>query len=177
MLTSWLPGHKMVMLLLYLYLSCGGPKNTALNLLRDICWCCKEALLSSKCCGHTQCAVVQQVSKLHAHFTEVSKWLAAQCGCAVSVICYQKLVANRHTRLYSCKLEWHICVVTKLSTLLIITLLSSGFKKLHMPRFCKYKYLHVTIASLAIVKSCVTISPSCGCQMFHLVHSWISSQP
>ena len=46
-----------------------------------------------------------------------------------------------------------------------------------MPKFCKYKYLHVKIASLATVKSCLTVSPFCGCQIFHLMHSlWISSR-
>ena len=43
-----------------------------------------------------------------------------------------------------------------------------------MPKFCKYKYLHVKIASLAIAKPCVTV----GRKYFHLVHlSWVSIQP
>ena len=50
-----------------------------------------------------------------------------------------------------------IFVVTKVSTLLIITRVSCGFKKSQMLIFSKYKYLHVKIASLANVKSCVTV--------------------
>ena len=46
----------------------------------------------------------------------------------------------------------------KVSTLLIITRVSSE-KKLQMLIFSKYKYLHVKIASLANVKSCVTVGP------------------
>ena len=54
----------------------------------------------------------------------------------------------------------NIFVVTKVSTLLIITRVSSGFKKKsQMLIFSKYKYLHVKIASLANVKSCVTMGP------------------
>ena len=48
-------------------------------------------------------------------------------------------------------------VVTEVSTLLVITKVSSGLKKLHILIFSKYKYLHVKIASLANVKSCVTV--------------------
>ena len=44
-------------------------------------------------------------------------------------------------------------------TALVITHVSSGLKKLHILMFSKYKYLHVKIASLANVKSCVTIGP------------------
>ena len=52
----------------------------------------------------------------------------------------------------------NIFVVTKVSTLLIITRVSSGLKKKsQMLIFSKYKYLHVKIASLANVKSCVTV--------------------
>ena len=50
----------------------------------------------------------------------------------------------------------NIFVVTEVSTLLIITWVSSGLKKCI---FSKYKYLHVKIASLANVKSCVTVGP------------------
>ena len=50
----------------------------------------------------------------------------------------------------------NIFVVTKVSTLLIITQVSSGLKMLI---FSKYKYLHVKIASLVNVKSCVTVGP------------------
>ena len=53
----------------------------------------------------------------------------------------------------------NIFVVTKVSTLLIITRVSSGLKKSQMFIFSKYKYLHVKIASLANVKSCVTVGP------------------
>ena len=53
----------------------------------------------------------------------------------------------------------NIFVVTKVSTLLIITRVSSGLKKSQMLIFSKYKYLHVKIASLANVKSCVTVGP------------------
>ena len=42
---------------------------------------------------------------------------------------------------------------TEGTTLLIITQVRSGFKKLHPPMFCKYKYLYVKICSLVIVKS------------------------
>ena len=53
----------------------------------------------------------------------------------------------------------NIFVVTKVSTLLLITRVSSGLKKLQMLIFSKYKYLHVKIISLANVKSCVTVGP------------------
>ena len=53
----------------------------------------------------------------------------------------------------------NVGVVTKGRTLLVITQISSGLKNSHMFTFSKYKYLQVEIASLANVKSCVTISP------------------
>ena len=54
----------------------------------------------------------------------------------------------------------NIFVVTEVSTLLIITGVSSVLKKKsQMLIFSKYKYLHVKIASLANVKSCVTVGP------------------
>ena len=53
----------------------------------------------------------------------------------------------------------NIFVVTEVSTLLIITRVSSGLKKLQMLIFSKYKYLHLKIASLANVKSWVTVGP------------------
>ena len=53
----------------------------------------------------------------------------------------------------------NIFAVTEVSTLLIITRVSSGLKKSQMLIFSKYKYLHVMIASLANVKSCVTMGP------------------
>ena len=40
---------------------------------------------------------------------------------------------------------------------LMTTGVAESVEKLQMPRFCKYKYLHFKIASLVIVKSCVTI--------------------
>ena len=52
----------------------------------------------------------------------------------------------------------NIFVVTKVSTL-FITQVSSGLKKLQMLIFSKYRYLHVKIASLSNVKSCVTVGP------------------
>ena len=51
----------------------------------------------------------------------------------------------------------NIFVVTKVSTLLIITRVSSGLKKITHVNISIYKYLHVKIASLANVKSCVTV--------------------
>ena len=53
----------------------------------------------------------------------------------------------------------NIFVVTKVLTLLIIIGFSSGLKKSQMLIFSKYKYLHVKIASLANVKSCITVGP------------------
>ena len=53
----------------------------------------------------------------------------------------------------------NIFVVTKVSTLLIITRVSSGLKKSHMLIFSNYEYLHVKIVSLANVESCVTVGP------------------
>ena len=50
-------------------------------------------------------------------------------------------------------------VVTEVSTFLIITQVSSGFKKSYILIFSKYKYLHAKIGSLGTVKSCVTIGP------------------
>ena len=49
-----------------------------------------------------------------------------------------------------------ICVVTEGRTLVLITQVSSGLKKSHI---LKYKCLHVKVASLANVKSCVTVGP------------------
>jgi len=45
------------------------------------------------------------------------------------------------------------------STFLVITQVRSGLKKSHICIFSNYKYLHVKIASLANVKSCVTLGP------------------
>ena len=54
----------------------------------------------------------------------------------------------------------NIFVVTEVSTLLIkLGLASSGLNKSQMLIFCKYKYFHVKIASLAYVKSCITVGP------------------
>ena len=53
----------------------------------------------------------------------------------------------------------NIFVVTKVSKILIIFRVSKGLKKSQMLIFSKYKYLHVKIASLANVKSCVTVGP------------------
>ena len=52
----------------------------------------------------------------------------------------------------------NVCKVTEGRTLLVITQVSTGFKKIVYSHLCKY--LHVKIASLANVKSCVTIGPS-----------------
>ena len=51
----------------------------------------------------------------------------------------------------------NVCVVTEGRTLLVITQVSSGVKNLHILILSKYKYIYVKIASLANVKSCVTI--------------------
>ena len=53
----------------------------------------------------------------------------------------------------------NVCEVTEGRTLLVITQVSSGLKKLHILIFSKCKCLHVKIASLVNVKSCVTIGP------------------
>ena len=53
----------------------------------------------------------------------------------------------------------NICEVTEGTTLLVITPVSSGLKKMHILIFSKYMYLHVKIASLANAQSCVTIGP------------------
>ena len=55
-------------------------------------------------------------------------------------------------------------VVTEVSTFLVITQVSSGLKKSHIFIFSKYKYLLVmhAIASLANVKSCVTVGIGLG---------------
>ena len=52
-----------------------------------------------------------------------------------------------------------VCEVTEGRTLLVITQVSSGLKKLYILIFSKYKYLHVKITSLANIQSCVTIGP------------------
>ena len=56
----------------------------------------------------------------------------------------------------------NVCKVTEERTLLVITQVSSGFKKtphskLYILIFSKYEYLHVRIASLVNVQSCVII--------------------
>ena len=56
----------------------------------------------------------------------------------------------------------NVCEVTEGRTLLVITQVSSGLKKFHILIFSilifsKCKYLHVKIASLASVQSCVII--------------------
>ena len=101
---------------------------------------------------------------MYLHFIILSKWPAAQCDCTVSVVCYQKVVANR-TSLYlpynvlELQVRMKFGVVTEVSTFLVITQVSSGLKKSHTLIVSKYKYLHVKIASLATVKSCVTVGP------------------
>ena len=104
-------------------------------------------------------------SVLSAHFTEASKWLVAQCGSAVSVIRYQKVVANRSSLLAMFPTlaviqgSWatsqdEICLVTEVSTFWIITQISSR------------------------LKSCVTVGLIYWRQMFGLVRlPWMSSQP
>ena len=63
-------------------------------------------------------------------------------------------------------------VVTEVSIFLVITQVSSG---LNILIFSKYKYLHVKIARLANVKSCVTVRSNS--LMFGPVQSqWITSQ-
>ena len=54
----------------------------------------------------------------------------------------------------------NIFVVTEVSTLLIVTWVSSGLNKItNVNLFSKYKYYHVKMASLANVKSCITMGP------------------
>ena len=53
-------------------------------------------------------------------------------------------------------------VVTEVSTFLVINQVSSGLKKSHFLIFSKYKYTFMfKIASLANVKSGVTVGPTC----------------
>ena len=89
-----------------------------------------------------------------------------QCGCAVLVIPYKKVVANRYSWLTTylplplykapeLKLD-EVCVVTKVSALLTITQVSCGYNFLI---FSKCKYLHAKIASLATVNVRVTMGP------------------
>ena len=54
-------------------------------------------------------------------------------------------------------------------TLLVITQVSSGLKKVAYSHL--YKYLHVKIASLANVKSCVTVGPLHYWQIFGPVYT------
>ena len=59
------------------------------------------------------CSAAEPLTKCALHLRTV-----AQCGCAVSVVCYQKVVANRrnniatylsiYTRLQSCKSGWSL---------------------------------------------------------------------
>ena len=51
----------------------------------------------------------------------------------------------------------NVCEVIKGRTLLVITQVNDGFKKLLILIFRNYKHLHVKIASLANVQSCITI--------------------
>ena len=75
---------------------------------------------------------------------KVSKWLVAQCGCAVSVVCYQKVVANRPSLLTvylpiqgsRAASQIKFSVVTEVSTFLIITQGSSDLKKNCIFSFC-----------------------------------------
>ena len=66
----------------------------------------------------------------------------------------------------------NVCVVTKGRTILVITVtqISSGFKKSAYSHLIKYMYHHVKIASLANVKSCVTVGPIHSSQMFGPVY-------
>ena len=50
-------------------------------------------------------------------------------------------------------------VVSEVSTFLIITQVSSSWKKSHVLIFSKCKYLHAKIGSLGTIKSCLTIGP------------------
>ena len=58
--------------------------------------------------------------------------------------------------------------VTEVSTFLVIIQVSSGLKKSHILIFSKYKYLHVKIASLANVKSCVSVARSNSLMFSHV---------
>ena len=81
-----------------------------------------------------------------------------------------QLVNGVHTFLYKAQ-ELQVAGnigVNEGTILLIITQDSSGLKKLHVPRFCKF---HAKIASFTIVKSCVTVGHFCGWQIFYFVHS------
>ena len=79
----------------------------------------------------------------------------AQCGCAVSVVGYKKVVANRPSLLTMYKpqplykaLELQVGMKFVWSIkCLIITQVSSVLKK---SKFSKCKYLHAKIASLAL---------------------------
>ena len=51
-----------------------------------------------------------------------------------------------------------VCEVTEGRTLLVMTQVSSGLKKIPYSHLSKYKY-HVKIASLANVTSCVIVGP------------------
>ena len=69
-----------------------------------------------------------------------------------------------HTLVFACSYKaqelqvvGNVCEVTEGRTLLAITQVSSGLKKLYILIFSKYRYFHVKIASLANVQSCVTI--------------------
>ena len=52
------------------------------------------------------------------------------------------------------------CVVSEVSTLLVITQ-DSSFKKFNFQKFMKYNYLNAKVASLATIKSCVTVGLIC----------------
>ena len=104
----------------------------------------------------------------------------------IYVVCYQRLLLIdlafeqcTYLSLYKapelqCRDE--VCCVTEVST---FTQVSSGLKRVHILIFSKCKYFHVKVASLATVKSCVTVGPivdgKCLAPCMQL--PWISSQP
>ena len=85
--------HMTTVVILYDMQSCNTETYTLVyKFPRKICGaahaqtlCTRHSLQFFKCLG----------TRLSAHFSEVSKWLVAQRGSSVLVVCYQKVVANR----------------------------------------------------------------------------------
>ena len=144
----------------------------------------KKSHCHQKCCGCVGCAVVQQASSLVCTSLKCQSDLWLSGGCAVLVVWYQKVVANRSDLLtmYLPTLvliqgsravsQDEACMVTEVSTFVIITQVGCGLKKnkwiknKQFSYFSRCKYLHAKIACLATVKSCVTIDPVSWWQMF-----------
>ena len=98
----------------------------------------------------------------HPHSNQPKLSRVAPCGYAVSVVCYEKVVAN--TSSLVTMLAFNKAPDLELQVWMKFVWL--GLKKTCIFLSLANKFLHVKLASLATVKSCDTIGPISWWQMF-----------